>query len=218
MYPVVETFASVQGEGTLIGTPSWFIRLFGCDLKCSWCDSKFTHTGSKFVQSTPKMIAADTILQHVVITGGEPLLHNLKPLLKELRGKHITIETSGTRFSDYDVDLWSVSPKLGSSGQAPKRHIVAQFLLEHPGRVQLKLPIAGPSDLNEAEHLLATLPVGKAPVILQPVAQQGESTEALLRAYESIWMMVNASPQWRLYNLQILPQLHRLVWGERQGV
>ena len=99
-YPVMEAFATVQGEGAHTGTPSWFIRLGGCDVGCVWCDVK----ESWDPEAHPRVAVEDIVAaavesgrKTVVVTGGEPAMHNLAPLTDALRAAGLTahIETSG---------------------------------------------------------------------------------------------------------------------------
>jgi len=119
--PVQESFVSLQGEGIFVGTPSSFIRVAGCNLRCAWCDSPKTSWEPESVRTTlqelEKFCAAGP--RHVVLTGGEPLLFDgIAALSQRLRenGHHVTIETAGTVWLDgVDVDLVSISPKLAHS-------------------------------------------------------------------------------------------------------
>ena len=125
---ISEIFYSLQGEGLLAGTPSIFIRLAGCPLRCKWCDTKYASDASAGQDFTVSQIL-DQIKKYscnfVVVTGGEPManrdltprleLKELADLLKR-RGKHITIETAGLAFLPHlDCDLMSISPKLSNS-------------------------------------------------------------------------------------------------------
>ena len=119
---ISEIFYSLQGEGFLAGTPSVFIRLAGCPLRCRWCDTKYAwdetagqhYSIAKIVQTVQQWPS-----KFVVITGGEPMINSDFPqLVQELkeRGKHITIETAGIAFiPDMPCDLMSISPKLSKS-------------------------------------------------------------------------------------------------------
>ena len=142
LYPVSEVFTSLQGEGLRIGAPSTFVRLVGCNLSCAWCDTPYTWRPDMFdagTLMTPEAIAARFEADDVVITGGEPTLHDLGPLLERCLGHFVTVETNATRFVDDDrVGLWSLSPKLGSSGMKPNRRVLGEFLDRAAGRVQLK--------------------------------------------------------------------------------
>ena len=102
LLPVVEIFDSIQGEGSWMGRPVTFIRLGGCNLSCPWCDTDFT----KFTQMDEFEIAKQCGARDVVITGGEPTIHDLCELLIALkrpvvvngipRIREIAIETNGT--------------------------------------------------------------------------------------------------------------------------
>ena len=129
--PVNELFSSLQGEGRLAGTPSVFVRTSGCNLRCWFCDSYHTsweptHAWMGLDEIVGAVAARDA--DHVVVTGGEPLIHDAtERLLGRLadRGCHVTVETNGTVVPDADadvpIDLASVSPKLASSTPTPER-------------------------------------------------------------------------------------------------
>ena len=100
-YPIAETFLSFQGEGLHCGRKAFFIRFFGCNVKCPWCDSKYAWNGSAPESKTVAEIVAEVEKNNanlVIITGGEPCLFDLRPLLKEFlsRGIECNLETSGT--------------------------------------------------------------------------------------------------------------------------
>ena len=121
--PINELFASLQGEGVLAGQPSTFVRTSGCNLRCWFCDSYHTSwepTGAWLDVDEIVASVADRTADHVVVTGGEPLIHDdVADLLSALddRGYHLTVETNGTIVppADTPIDLASVSPKLASS-------------------------------------------------------------------------------------------------------
>ncbi|MFC4449980.1 7-carboxy-7-deazaguanine synthase QueE [Halorussus aquaticus] len=125
--PVNELFESLQGEGRLAGVPSVFVRTSGCNLRCWFCDSYHTsweptHATMRVEEILAEIESHDA--DHVVVTGGEPLLHDpVVSLLDELdaRGYHTTVETNGTIYRDAPIDLASVSPKLASSTPTPER-------------------------------------------------------------------------------------------------
>ena len=99
---IAEIFYSLQGEGSLLGVPSVFVRTSGCNLRCSWCDTPYTSWQPEGEERTVDSILAEVLAypaRHVVLTGGEPMLQpQLVPLSRALReaGWHITIETAAT--------------------------------------------------------------------------------------------------------------------------
>lgn len=120
-YPIVEVFESIQGEGAFLGLGASFIRLAGCNLRCSWCDTKHS-----FDVQAARLLSIDAILGTwrftqplVVITGGEPTLHDLGPMVRALKklGKYVTLETNGTNPvpDEWGIDWVTVSPKPGSN-------------------------------------------------------------------------------------------------------
>ncbi len=114
--PLVEEFYTLQGEGYHAGKAAYFIRLGGCDIGCSWCDSRFA-----WKPGHHPLISSDEIIEHaiksgtdsVVVTGGEPLMWNLDYLCKELKNNNIKtfIETSGAYPLSGDWDWICLSPK-----------------------------------------------------------------------------------------------------------
>ncbi|GAB6880721.1 7-carboxy-7-deazaguanine synthase QueE [Halorubrum gandharaense] len=127
--PINELFASLQGEGKLAGQPSTFVRTSGCNLRCWFCDSYHTSwepTGAWRDREAILEAVAERDPDHVVLTGGEPLVHDgAADLLEALaeRGYHVTVETNGTIVppEGTPIDLASVSPKLASSTPTPDR-------------------------------------------------------------------------------------------------
>ncbi len=111
---VVEIFDSIEGEGSLIGYPTTFIRLEGCNLRCVWCDTKYSYDTDKY-----QLLSLDEILdkissfknKKVCLTGGEPLYNEgfdvlFKTLLEE--GYFLIVETNGTVFRSVIKDLWGL--------------------------------------------------------------------------------------------------------------
>lgn len=119
--PIAETFFSLQGEGKLVGVPSFFVRLSGCNLRCRWCDTPYASWNPEGGSRAFDAILAEASAHaatHVVITGGEPMIFKHLPELCDAfraAGAHITIETAGTVFQHVASDLMSISPKLGNS-------------------------------------------------------------------------------------------------------
>ena len=184
-----EIFASIQGEGVTAGLPSVFIRLSLCNLRCVWCDTKYTWDWAHF---DPKLeiVAVDvpeimrrveqTHLRNVVITGGEPLLQQreLIPLVKLLksRGLRLEVETNGTIEPDpvfgASIDQWNVSPKLTNSTNRPTEREVGAAVAWFARQPQayVKLVIADPTDLDEARELVDRYSIPADRVLLMPEA------------------------------------------------
>jgi 7-carboxy-7-deazaguanine synthase len=177
--PINELFYSLQGEGKLTGTPSVFVRTSGCNLRCWFCDSYHTSWepthATMSIDDIVEEIQSHDDADHVVLTGGEPLIHDeAVTLLERLAdlGYHTTVETNGTIHRDAPIDLASISPKLASStptaekdpqgaGEWADRHEDRRIDLDALGALvddydaQLKFVVTGPEDMPEIESLLA---------------------------------------------------------------
>src|SRR5260370_34841714 len=129
---IAEIFHSLQGEGSLVGVPSVFVRTSGCNLRCAWCDTPYPSwqpEGEELSITAILTQVASYPAKHAVVTGGEPMI---APGIVELtdglraRGLHITIETAGTGFAPVASDLMRISPNLANStpggSWAPKHH------------------------------------------------------------------------------------------------
>lgn len=116
LYPIMEHFYTLQGEGKYTGTSAYFIRIGGCDVGCVWCDVKESWDADvhpKMSVEELKNIVAQYPGDLVVITGGEPAMYDLTILIEALHsiGKYVAIETSGTSKLIGDVDWYTFSPK-----------------------------------------------------------------------------------------------------------
>jgi 7-carboxy-7-deazaguanine synthase len=187
---ISEIFYSIQGEGELTGVPSVFVRTSGCNLRCSWCDTKYASWAPEGVELSVDEIVSEVgqfPTEHVVLTGGEPMVaKGIYQLARELKGigKHITIETAATVFPDGVVcDLASLSPKLSNSipdaavaNGWRDRHEKRRLQLEvirtwiQSYNYQLKFVIVSEQDLQEIRDLLSTLGCAIKPskVLLMP--------------------------------------------------
>jgi 7-carboxy-7-deazaguanine synthase len=200
---VSETFTSIQGEGSLAGVPSYFIRTSGCNLRCQWCDTPYASWEPEGEQrKVPKLVdeAVASGVRHVVVTGGEPLIQwEIGVLTRGLAaaGLHITVETAGTVDPPFHCDLLSLSPKTSNSdpsGQNVEKH--RRLRLDHAPMVrlldrfpehQLKFVVEGEDDLPEIIEMLAELGgIDRARVYLmaqartlQEVAARGPAVAAL---------------------------------------
>src|SRR3954470_10846717 len=174
---IAEIYRSVQGEGFLTGAPSVFVRASGCNLRCWFCDTPYTSwrpEGRDMAVDEIVAHVAEWETQHVVLTGGEPMLFaELMPLCTQLRavGRHVTIETAGTLYLPVECDLMSISPKFASSAPAAesdsrwhRRHererdrpgVIRRLVGEYP--YQVKFVIDSPADLEDVASYLVEHP------------------------------------------------------------
>ena len=118
-YPAVETFYSIQGEGLYSGSPAFFVRLFGCPVKCPWCDTRESWAGKPAFFLSAEEIAARASLsscEFAVVTGGEPTVHPLEELVDAFHSQGIPVhlETSGYMPKNACFDWITLSPKIFS--------------------------------------------------------------------------------------------------------
>lgn len=228
---ISETFYSVQGEGSLVGVPSVFVRTSGCNLRCTWCDTPYASWQPEGTEMSVEEIVA--VVQReptrfVVVTGGEPMVAKGMPeLLKQLRtaGKHITVETAGTIAPQgVACDLASISPKLAHS--TPSEAKAGKAWAEKHERLrlqpevlrawcenyefQLKFVVATEADVEEVRAVVASIGVPVAPekILLMP---EGITQEAL-RARQAWLVEVCKRTGWR-YS----PRLHIDLFGNKRG-
>lgn len=211
---ISEIFFSIQGEGIHIGLPTVFVRLFACDLRCSWCDTMYAVEGKDF-----REIGIDEVLsriedfscKRICITGGEPLIQ--KKEVTELahrlveKGYEIVLETSGHKkppeiFFE-DSCLISMDCKCPSSGMQDRMDFSLFSGLRK--KDQLKFVIKDTDDLEYAVSVLRKNKI-EASVVFQPV--YGSHLE---------WLTDYVLDH-RLEHVRVLPQLHKLIWGEKRGV
>jgi 7-carboxy-7-deazaguanine synthase len=236
--PVNELFYSLQGEGTLAGVPTVFVRTSGCNLRCWFCDSYHTSW-----EPTHAWMGVDEVVAevesheraaHVVLTGGEPLLHEASVALLDrlgAAGYHTTVETNGTIHRDAHVDLASISPKLASStptaerdpkgeGEWAERHetrridVDALAALVDDYESQLKFVVTGHEDMAEIEALVervraataATVP--DSAVLLMP---EGTTRTELDDTRETVAELAME------YGYRYTPRLHVDLWNDAPG-
>lgn len=197
MYQVNEIFQTIQGEGSYTGMPAIFIRLQGCPVGCSWCDTKHTWLLDPDLAVSSNVLLSKTTetaqwsqltstqildifrnegyqAKHIVITGGEPCLYDLMPLCLVLHeaGYSTQIETSGTFAIQAPAQTWvTVSPKINMSGGYP---VLAEALHRAD---EIKHPIAMQKHIDELDALLKQHQVANKLIYLQPISQQKRATE-----------------------------------------
>jgi 7-carboxy-7-deazaguanine synthase len=222
---IAEIFYSVQGEGSLTGVPSVFVRTSGCNLRCSWCDTPYTswnpEGGELGVDAILDRASQFEAARHVVLTGGEPMI---APGIVELsarfraRGMHITIETAGTVFQPVECDLMSISPKLSNSTPEGTFRSQHERLRLQPGILrrlmahcdyQLKFVIARAEDIAEVQDLTDRLDAPPGKVILMP-----EGISAAVLSDRGVWI----AELCKQHGYRFSPRLHVDLYGNRRGV
>ena len=221
---IAELFYSIQGEGSLVGVPSVFIRTSGCNLRCAWCDTPYTSWQPEGADLTLNQIVDEVKAhpaRHVVVTGGEPMIApEIIALTERLRGLdlHITVETAGTVFQPVACDLMSISPKLANStpngrwaAQHDRLRIQSGVLLELMARYpyQLKFVIEKADDLDEVRALIGALRADRSRVILMP-----EGTDRDRLRERGVWLAEICKQE----GFRFSPRLHVDLWGHRRGV
>lgn len=226
--PVSEQFGpTIQGEGPFAGQSVQFLRLGGCNLSCSWCDTAYTWDGSRFdlrAELTPRTgeDIGDALIPDLplVLSGGEPLLHQHNPALRYVLGHavnlgcEIHVETNGTVAPDTGmrvaVTSFAVSPKLAHAGPHRGRQDPAlhpdwpQIARWHEG-VFLKVVVRDGPDVREVARWADELGWPRRRVWVMPL---GTRVEDLLRCWGEIAaaaadVKINASQR-----------LHVLAWGD----
>lgn len=222
-----EVFTSIQGEGVTVGVPSVFVRLTACNLRCVWCDTKYTWDWTQYdpiresISQEVKTLTArilGTGAQNVVITGGEPLLQarELGLLVRALKDaqRRIEVETNGTLepagpLSEL-VDQWNVSPKLETSGNPSAEREVPSALrwFAHCPHAYFKFVVVEPEDIAAAIALADRYSVPRERVLLMP-----EGTDASALIERSAWLVERA----QCLGVRYSPRLHILLWGDQRG-
>lgn len=207
---LTEIFHSLQGEAARSGLPTVFIRLTGCPLRCTWCDTTYSFTGGSAWEIADILAeVARHPTRHVCVTGGEPLAQKECPALLQAlcdAGYDVCLETSGA------LDISTIDPRVArimdlkapASGEC-ERNLWSNLRHLKAGD-EIKIIIADRADYDWAcqqltQHRLSDL----CPVLLSP-AQGSQDARQLAE-----WILQDGLP----VRLQL--QLHKLLWGNMQG-
>jgi 7-carboxy-7-deazaguanine synthase len=222
---ISEIFYSIQGEGTLAGVPSVFVRSSGCNLRCTWCDTPYTSWNPEGEE-----IAVEEIVRrarafgasHAVVTGGEPMIAEGVIELTRGLGMHVTVETAGTVYKDVKCDLMSISPKLANStphnregGRWAAQHDRLRYQPEVLKRLmgeyayQLKFVLTAEADFEEIARVIEETRADRSRVVLM-----AEGTDAATLAGRGRWIAEIAKRE----GFRFSPRLHVDLWGNRRGV
>jgi 7-carboxy-7-deazaguanine synthase len=209
-YKINELFETIQGEGAFTGQPSIFIRLQGCPVACSWCDTKHTWDinlddevsasamlTKKAESQTWSTLSVEAILavisekgyqaKHIVITGGEPAMVDLLPLCQALEKKGFScqLETSGTFELKVSEQCWvTVSPKVNMKGGYK---ILNSAMLRAN---EIKHPVATEQHIDDLKALLTEHSIVDTQVYLQPISQKERATALAIKScIENNWRL-----------------------------
>lgn len=215
---VSEIFHSLQGEGLSAGTPAHFLRLQGCDVGCTWCDSKYTwdatggepRTIDEVCDRARALGAADL----VVITGGEPLEHEGVGALIDAaarRWKRVEVETSGILPPVRSLPnlAWNVSPKLPSATPRWKETWAHAAAWIAEPNATFKIVVGDPPDAEDALRLVREHGLPRERVLLMPEGL----TDAAVRAHAAA-----LAELCKRERLRLGPRLHVWMWGAKRGV
>jgi 7-carboxy-7-deazaguanine synthase len=212
----------------LVGVPSVFIRLSGCNLRCKWCDTPY----ASWEPEGDDMMLGPLLGEvrrdwptHVVVTGGEPMISPMIGLLTQRLKEqelHITIETAGTVYAPVTCDLMSISPKLANStphrregGKWAAQHdrlryqpeVLKKLMSEH--EYQLKFVVSSVEDMPEIHTIIKETNADKGRVMLMA---EGTNIETI--SERAGWIAEICKQERFRYS----PRLHIDLWGDKRGV
>ena len=221
-----EIFKSIQGEGPNFGKPAIFLRTAQCNLKCTWCDTKYTwdwenYDYTKEVKEMTleeiKERILDLEIKHLVITGGEPLLQqdDLADLLSFLKPDfYVEIETNCTilpnkMLTDL-VDQWNVSPKTENSGNPLElyENDECYYFFANQENCFFKYVVEDESDIPEIKKFVTKYNIPENRVQLMT---QASTKEEISAREKSISELAKAN------NFLFSPRLHVAMWGAQRG-
>ena len=217
--PISEIFGpTIQGEGIHVGRRAVFIRTVGCDSSCPWCDTKYARGGGHRMTVAEIVLAVNerSYCKLVVLTGGNPVIHDCGGLVDVLRstGREVHVETQGTVVPYWFqmVDLVTVCPKIQSDADFDRAKDVIQTTMLVVD-VQLKYVVFDGDDYRRAKELSRAFP--QVPMTIQP----GYDCEWGTYPYGLAVLAEHVASDGDLHDgVRFLPQVHRLVWGDRRGV
>lgn len=242
-FPVIEIFGpTIQGEGPDQGLPVYFIRFGGCDFHCDWCDTPFAVL-PELVRKNAKRMTSDEIVgevsrlapgpRMVVLSGGNPLLHDLTRLIGLLHRMelNVSVETQGTRRQEWlsNVERLIVSPKPPSSGHRVTVAHIKTFLTGcSVFRTFLKIVVFDHGDYEWAREVHKAVPGYKmylsagndaGATVADPHRQDRRSQDQVVRdllgSGRRLTNYVMTDPD--MHDVAVQTQQHVLLWGNERG-
>ncbi len=224
---LIEIYKSVQGESSFAGRPCIFVRLAGCNLRCSWCDSEYTFKGGYKLSEDEVVAEVEKLapVRLIEFTGGEPLLQEreLVPLMERLlaSGYELMIETSGERQLDHVPAAVHkiVDVKCPGSGEGGSfRQANLEFLTKGD---EVKFVITNRGDYEFARDFIRqhALEAGTGSVLLSPAFNKAPS---LARSTENCMLDPRELVEWMLedaLDARLSLQIHKYIWEpQKKGV
>lgn len=222
---VVEIFKSIQGEGTLIGSPMVFIRLWGCNMACTWCDTRYSWAPefkeiTKREDYTPEELAKFLLRTYSEVTwfnftGGEPSLWDKDiqqtTILLQSKSKKVCIQTNGKEWKEIFtiLDKVCMDIKCPKSGEKSDLRSITKLRAQD----ELKFVLESKEDILFAKEIIENYP-SKGTIIIQPVLL---SQEPLQTYYDRIRLLISEFDSLPIEKVRILPQLHQLLWRDQAG-
>ncbi len=205
-----EIFFSLQGEAARSGIPTVFVRLTGCPLRCTWCDTEYAFTGGTTSRIDDVLAeVAHYPTRYVCVTGGEPLAQKTcLPLLRALcdAGYDVCLETSGALdIAQVDARVARIMDlKAPGSGESAKN--LLSNIADLRATDEVKIVVASRADYEWAKEMLSTHDLSaRCDVVLSPVAGQLNPTDL------AEWILADG------LNVRFQIQLHKLLWSDARG-
>jgi len=218
---ISEIFHSIQGESSLSGKPFHFIRLTGCNLRCSYCDTAYAFHGGKqtTIEDIIKKLSSHPT-KNVLITGGEPLIQKNTPKLAQIlqeKGYHVSIETHGEASIEKVVPFAKIIMDIKTPGSnVHNRKNTGRFGFENNLPLlkktdEVKFVITNQEDYHWAKQQVLNLNIPTQEILFSPVLSDSRSYEF------SKWLAEQILKDSLQVRFQL--QLHKIIWGfEKTGV
>ncbi|AAC07798.1 7-carboxy-7-deazaguanine synthase QueE [Aquifex aeolicus] len=198
-----EVYESIQGEGLLVGLPSVFIRLQGCNLRCPWCDQPeaLSFSGRKVKLSSLINELKKFTAKHIVITGGEPFAHRELPFIVEFllsEGYSVQIETNGTLWVE-EMEKFAEGIHITCSPKGVAKYYVHPKILKYAKELKFVVDKEFSKEVLKKEEFERFLREGK--VVLQPESNRKEMMEKALKIQKELLK--------ECYTVRVIPQVHK---------
>lgn len=208
---IYEIFYSLQGESSRIGLPTVFVRLTGCPMRCTYCDTEYAFSGGSNMDIADIMAQVESHgTKYVTVTGGEPLAQKeCHALLKTLcdQGFNVSLETGGAMDIAPVDDRVSVILDIKTPGSNEEKNMLWRNVEHLKQSDEIKFVLCGRSDYDWAKQKVAELDlVSKSPILFSPSFHELNANDL------ASWVLEDQLP----VRMQI--QMHKVLWGEKPGV